>query len=71
MDQEEAMQPHPELVTAALAGEHERDLARRADRRRMLPARERQVRGPRTAASGARTLSALMRRALPGGDTPR
>jgi hypothetical protein len=71
MDQEDAMQLHPELVTAVLA-EHERGLARRAERRRMLPGGERPVRsGPRTAGNETlRTLSALMPRAFARSDAP-
>ena len=39
MEQEDAMQRHPALVTALLA-EHERYLAEWAERRRMLPGRD-------------------------------
>jgi hypothetical protein len=71
MDQEDAMQLHPELVTAVLA-ERERDLAGWAERRRMLPGRERLVRGgPRTAGNrNRRALSALMPRAFARNDAP-
>jgi hypothetical protein len=69
MDQEDAMQLHPELVTAVLA-ERERDLAGRAERQRMLPGGERPVRSSsRTAGSKTRrALSALMPRAFARSD---
>jgi hypothetical protein len=72
MDQEDAMQLHPELVTAVLA-ERERDLARRAEWRRMLPGGERPVRSSsRTAGNKTRrALSALMPRAFTRSDAPR
>jgi hypothetical protein len=43
------MQLHPELVTAVVAERH-RDLARRAEWRRLLPRRRRRVRSRRRTA---------------------
>jgi hypothetical protein len=66
------MQLHPEFVTAVLA-DRERDLARRAERRRMLPGRKQWARSaPRPAGHRTRrALSALMPRALARSDAPR
>jgi hypothetical protein len=64
------MHQHPELATALIA-EHERDLARRVQRRRTVPARERPIRASRIHGSAAwRALSALMPRALSRSDAP-